>query len=153
MYLILQQTAPTRCHIFPVSSNLLFTLSAILSLSVFLPWLFYTCVGRSSASCAWPRTDRQTRCLSARNSSRKMAGKSARLPRTKSWSWNCTQSVCGQMDVCLSDEEMQREGEWENVLFEIFVPSHTIHVITLVNNLSSVVCNVCYALFLKYLPS
>lgn len=73
-----------------------------------------SCVGRNSASCAWLRTDRRTRCLSARNSSRRTAGKSARLPRTKSWSWNCTQSVCGQMDVWLRGGERQRDGEWEN---------------------------------------
>lgn len=113
------------------------------------------CVGRSSASCAWLRTDRQTRCLSARNSSRKTAGKSARLPRTKSWSWNCTRSVCGQMDVWLRDGERRREGEWENVLlFEIsvHVSSHTIHVTTLVSNVYSRVWNFCSALLLKYVP-
>lgn len=123
-----------------------------LSLFVFL-FSFSSCVGRSSVSCAWLRTDRQTRCLSARNSSRKTAGKSARLPRTKSWSWNCTQSVCGQMDAWLKGWRESGEGEIERMFsyltFPIIFP---IHVITLVKNVSSGVCNFCFTLFLKYLP-
>ena len=54
---------------------------------------FFSCAGKSFVSCAWLRTDRQRRCLSVRNSWRKMAGKSARLPRTRLWSWKCTCSV------------------------------------------------------------
>lgn len=99
------------------STSFLFLLTLylhFLSPSVFLSSVS-SCVGRSSASCAWLRTDRRTRCSSARNSSRKTAGKSERLPRTKSWSWNCTQSVCGQMDECLSDGERPRESENEQM--------------------------------------
>lgn len=96
----------------------------------FLICLLYSpssCVGRNSASCAWLRTDRRTRCLSARNSSRRMAGKSARLPRMKSWSWNCTQSVCGQMDVWLRGGERQRDGEWENDSIWYFCSCFQLH--------------------------
>lgn len=67
----------SQIHLFAVC------FSFSLCLSFFSSWL--SCVGRNSASCAWRRTDRRTRCLSVRNSSRRMAGKSARLPRTKSW--------------------------------------------------------------------
>lgn len=102
----------------PNTQHSLFANFFLLPVSLSLPQSYVDFAGRNSVSCAWLKTDKGTKCFSARNSSRRTAGKSARQPRMKSWSWNCTQAVGGQMDEWLTGSERQRaKGETDLIFF------------------------------------